>query len=84
MDCRHAVLECITPPGRRVWYEFDKNFRLIEAYTGSDEFRSAHNRFLQIGKGAHSLSAEERAAFLNGRCLTGCRSEFVPVGELVP
>jgi len=81
---RLTVAECITPLGCRIWYEFDKNFHLIAAYAGSDEFRSAHARFFQSGKGAHPLSAEEQAAFQKVRCLVGCKSEFVPVGNLVP
>ena len=81
---RLTVTECITPPGCRIYYEFDKNFRLIAAYAGSDEFRSAHARFYQNGKDAHPLSAEEQAAFQKVRCLVGCKSEFVPVGKLVP
>jgi len=81
---RLTVLECIAPPGCRIWYEFDKNFRLIAAYAGGDEFRSAHARFYENGKDAHPLSAEEQAAFQKVRCLVGCKSEFVPVGKLVP
>ena len=81
---RLTVSECITPLGCRIWYEFDKNFHLIAAYAGSDEFRSAHARFYQSGKDAHPLSAEEQAAFQKVRCLVGCKSEFVPVGTLVP
>jgi hypothetical protein len=81
---RLSVMECITPLGCRVWYEFDKGFRLIAAYAGGDEFRSAHERFYQNGKGAHALSAEEQLAFLKVRCVVGCKSEFVPVGNLVP
>jgi hypothetical protein len=81
---RLTVTECIAPPGCHIYYEFDKNFRLIAAYAGSDEFRSAHARFYQSGKDAHPLSAEEQAAFQKVRCLVGCKSEFVPVGNLVP
>ena len=81
---RLTVLECIAPPGCRIWYEFDKNFRLIAAYAGSDEFRSGHARFYQTGKDAHALSADEQAAFQKVRCLVGCKTEFVPVGDLVP
>jgi hypothetical protein len=81
---RLTVTECITPPGCRIWYEFDKNFHLIAAYAGSDEFRSAHALFYQNGKDAHPLSAEEQEAFQKVRCLVGCKSEFVPVGKLVP
>ena len=81
---RLTVLECITPPGCRIYYEFDKTFHLIAAYAGSDEFRSAHERFYQTGKDAHTLSVEEQAAFQKVRCLVGCKSEFVPVGNLVP
>jgi hypothetical protein len=81
---RLTVLECITPPGCRIWYEFDKSFHLIAAFAGGDEFRSAHARFYQNGKDAHPLSAQEQAAFQKVRCLVGCKSEFVPVGTLVP
>ena len=81
---RLTVAECITPMGCRIWYEFDRNIRLIAAFAGGDEFRSAHERFFQSGKDAHSLSAEERAAFQKVRCLVGCNSEFVSVGKLVP
>jgi hypothetical protein len=81
---RLTVMECVTPPGCRIYYEFDKNLRLIAAYAGSDEFRSAHVRFYQNSKDSHPLSAEEQAAFQKVRCLVGCKSEFVPVGNLVP
>jgi hypothetical protein len=81
---RLTVTECIAPPGCHIYYEFDKNFRLIAAFAGGDEFRSAHERFYQTGKDAHSLSTEEQAAFQKVRCLVGCKSEFVPVGNLVP
>ena len=81
---RLTVAECITPLGCRIWYEFDKNFRLIAAYAGGDEFCSAHARFYENSKDAHPLSAEEQAAFQKVRCLVGCKSEFVPVGKLVP
>lgn len=83
---RVSVLECITPHpgGCRIYYEFDKNFRLISAFAGSDEFRSAHNRFFQNAKSPHSLTTEEQAAFLKVRCLVGCKSEYLPVGKLVP
>src|SRR5208282_613309 len=81
---RLTVMECITPLGCRIWYEFDKNFHLIAAYAGGDDFRSAHARFYQNGKDAHLLSAEEQAAFQKVRCLVGCKSEYVAVGNLVP
>ena len=81
---RLTVLECITPPGCHIYYEFDKNFRLIAAFAGGDEFRSAHARFYENSKDVHPLSAEEQAAFQKVRCLVGCKSEFVPVGNLVP
>jgi len=81
---RLTVRECIAPPGCLIWYEFDKNFRLISAYAGGDEFRSAHARFYQTGKYAHPLSEEEQVAFQKVRCLVGCKSEFVPVGDLIP
>ncbi len=81
---RLTVLECMAPPGCPVWYEFDKNFRLIAAFAGGDGFRSAHARFYENGKDAHPLSADEQAAFRKVRCLVGCKSEFVPVGKLVP
>jgi hypothetical protein len=81
---RFTVMECIAPPGCRIYYEFDKNFRLIAAYAGSDEFRKAHAEFYRTGKDAHALSVEEQAAFQKVQCLVGCKSEFVPVGKLVP
>jgi DNA-binding winged helix-turn-helix (wHTH) protein len=81
---RVTVVECIAPPGCQIWYEFDKKFSLIAAYAGGDEFRSAHARFYQTGKDAHPLNADEQAAFQRVRCLVGCKSEFVPVGNLVP
>jgi len=84
-NIRLTVEECTAPTnGCRIWYEFDKNFHLIAAYAGGDEFRSAHARFYQTGKDAHTLSAEEQAAFQKVRCLVGCKTEFVPVGNLVP
>ena len=84
-NIRLPVRECIAPTeGCAIWYEFDKNFHLISAYAGGDEFRSAHERFYQSGKSAHNLSAEEQAAFQKVRCLVGCKIEFVPVGNLVP
>ena len=80
---RVMVQECVIPPGCLVWYEFDKNLHLISAYPG-DEFRSTHVRFYQTGKDAHSFGAEEQSAFQKVRCLVGCKSDFVPVGNLVP
>jgi len=76
-----TVLECLAPVGCPVRYEFDKDLHLIAAYPANDEFRNTHDRFYQNGKDAHSLSPEERAAFLRVRCLVGCQSEFVPVAE---
>ena len=83
---RLTALECTTasPETCPIWYEFDKNFRLIAAYAGGDEFRSAHNRFFQTGTNAHALSADEQAEFLKVRCLAGCKAEFVRVGKLIP
>ena len=84
---RLTVAECINPPatyGCPIWYEFDKNFRLIAAFAGGDEFRSAHNRFYQTGHHVHTLSTEEQDAFQKVHCLVGCKSEYVPVGKLVP
>jgi hypothetical protein len=84
-NLRVAVDECTAPAfGCPILYEFDRNFRLIAAFAGGDEFRSAHEKFYQTGKDAHTLSAEEQAAFQKVRCLVGCKSEFVPVGKLVP
>jgi len=80
-NLRVKVLECVAPVGCPILYEFDKDFHLIAAYPGSGEFRSAHDRFYQNGKDAHSLSAEEQAGFLRVRCLVGCKSEFVPVAQ---
>jgi len=80
-NLRLTVLECLAPVGCPIRYEFDKDFHLIAANPASDEFITAHDRFYQNGKGAHSLSAAERAAFLRVRCLVGCQSEFVPVAE---
>lgn len=76
-----TVLECLAPLGCPVQYEFDREFHLIAAYPAGDEFTNAHDRFFQNGKDAHTLSAEERTAFLKVRCLVGCPSEFVPVAE---
>ena len=81
---RLTVTECIAPPGCRIWYEFDKDFRLVAAYAGGNEFRSAHNRFFHTGKETHLLSGDEQAAFQKIRCLNGCSSDYVPVGKLVP
>jgi hypothetical protein len=84
-NIRLTVVECTAPAyGCRIWYEFDKHFRLIAAFAGGDEFRSAHARFYQNGKDMHTLSAGEQAEFQKVRCLVGCKSEFVPVGNLVP
>jgi hypothetical protein len=81
---RLTVMECTAPLGCYIWYEFDKDFRLMAAFAGGDEFRSAHARFYGNGKDAHPLSDAELAAFQKVRCLVGCKSEFVPVGKLVP
>ena len=84
-NLRLTVAECITPVlDCRIYYEFDRHFRLIAAYAGSDEFRSAHERFYQSGKEAHRLGLDEEAAFQKVRCLVGCKSEYVEVGKLIP
>jgi len=79
-NLRLSVMECPIPKDCPIWYEFDKNLHLISARPG-EEFRSAHDRFYQNGKDAHSFSAEEQAALLRVRCLAGCKSEFVPVAQ---
>jgi hypothetical protein len=82
---RLTVAECISSTAVcRIFYQFDKNFHLIAAFAGGDEFRSAHERFYQSGKDSHTLSAAEQAAFQKVRCLVGCQSKYVPVGNLVP
>jgi len=78
---RLRVLECVAPIGCPIWYELDKNFHLVAAHPGNDEFREAHDRFFQNGKDAHTLSLQEQAAFLRVRCLVGCPSEFVPIAQ---
>ncbi len=80
-NLRLKVLECLAPIGCPIQYEFDKNFHLIAAYPGSDEFRNAHDQFYQKGKDVHGLRPEELAAFLRVRCLVGCKSQLVPVAE---
>jgi hypothetical protein len=80
-NLRLTLRECPAPTGCPISYKFDSNFRLISAYSESNEFPSAHDRFYQNGKDAHTLSVEERAAFLKVRCLVGCKTEFVPVAE---
>ena len=80
---RLSVRECLAPPSCLIWYEFDKNFHLMTAYA-DDLFRGAHAQFYGEGKDAHPFSVEEQAAFQKVRCLVGCKSEFVPVGNLVP
>ena len=75
------VDECPGLKGCSIRYELDRNFRLITAYAGGDEFRNAHNRLYAVGKDAHTLDAEEQQAFLKVRCLVGCNSEFVPVAQ---
>ena len=75
------VEECPGLKGCSIRYEFDRNFHLITANAGGDEFRNAHNRLYAQGKGAHVLGAEEQQAFLKVRCLVGCKSEFVPVAQ---
>ena len=78
---RFTVQECTNPPGCPIWYEFDTRFHLITAYAGGAEILSAHARFYQNGKDAHTFSAEEQAEFQKVRCLVGCKTEFVPVGD---
>ena len=80
-DLRYWNASLPTRADAAIFYEFDKNFRLISAYAGSDEFLSAHNRFFQTGKGAHTLSADEQAAFQKIQCLKGCNSEYLPVAK---
>ncbi len=79
---RLTVRECMVPMGCPVWYEFDKDLQLINAYAG-EEFRSAHARFFQNGRNAHAFTDEEQLAFQKVRCLVGCKTEFVPVGDQV-
>jgi DNA-binding winged helix-turn-helix (wHTH) protein len=83
---RLTAAECITIPAYScpIWYEFDRDFHLIAAFAGGDEFRSAHNKYFQVGKDSHKLSDEEQLAFQKVRCLVGCKSEFVSVGKMVP
>ncbi len=74
---RLSVRESLQPPGCLIWYEFDRHLHLATAYA-DEQFRSTHAQFYLRGKDAHTLSAEEEAAFRKVRCLVGCTSEFVP------
>lgn len=80
---RLSVRECLSPPSCLIWYEFDKNFHLMTAYA-DDLFRGAHAQSYRDGKDAHPFTAEEQAEFQKVRCLAGCKTEFVPVGDHVP
>jgi hypothetical protein len=75
---RFSVLECELLPRCYVWYEFDKNFKLISAIA-DDQFRSAHKEFYLKSKTDHPFSAEEESRFWKIRCLAGCEDSFVPV-----
>jgi hypothetical protein len=80
-NLRITVDECLAPIGCPIEYEFNRNFELIAVHPGNHEFQTAHDRYYQNGKDAHALGAEERAAFLKVRCLTGCSTGFVSVEE---
>jgi hypothetical protein len=73
---RFSVRECLQLAGCVIWYEFDRNFRLLTA-KADDGFRSAHAEFYRMGEDAHAFSAAEEARFRKVRCLAGCKSEFV-------
>lgn len=75
---RLTVRECMVPPGCLVWYEIDKNIHLITAYAG-DEFRSNHAKFYLNRKDAHLFSEDEELEFRKVRCLSGCKTEYLPV-----
>ena len=75
---RLTVFECISPPSCAVWYEFDRDLRLISAYAG-EELRAAHAKFFLNAKGAHPFGLEDEMALRKVRCLAGCNTEFVPV-----
>jgi hypothetical protein len=51
-------------PGCRIWYEFDKNFRLIAAFAGGGEFRRAHARgSIRLEKMHILLARKNRQSF---------------------
>ncbi len=76
-NIRLSVRECLQPPGCLIWYEFDRHLHLGTAYA-DEQFRSTHAQFYIKGKGAHTFSPEEEAAFRKIRCLVGCASDFLP------
>jgi hypothetical protein len=78
---RITVDECLAPIGCPIEYEFNRNFELIAARRGNDEFQTAHDRLFQNGKERHRFGMGEQAAFLKVRCLKGCNTELVPVQE---
>src|SRR5260370_2832975 len=61
-NLRLKVLECTAPHCCPIWYEFDKDLRLIAAYPEIDEFLMPHARWYQNGKDSHTLRVEECAA----------------------
>ncbi len=75
---RFSVAECLPlqPKLCQVWYEFDKNFRLLSV-EADDQFRSTHAEFYLANSPKHPFTPEEQAAFEKIRCLVGCPSEFV-------
>jgi len=75
---RFSVRECLELSGCVIWYEFDPNFHLVSVLA-DDQFRSAHAEFYLKSNSPHAFGAEEEAEFQKVRCLTGCKTEFVPI-----
>ncbi len=73
---RLSILECSQHPGCLIWYEFDKDFRLVSV-EADDQFRAAHAEFYLKLKENHPFSKEEEDEFQKVRCLVGCTTEFV-------
>ncbi len=75
---RFDVSECSLTPNCDIVYEFDAQFHL-RAVTPSDPFKSAHKEFYLNRRDDHLFGPKEEEEFQKIRCLSGCKSEFVPV-----
>jgi hypothetical protein len=75
---RFSVMECQLLPRCVIEYTLDKDFQLVAA-VADDQFRSAHKEFYLTNTPHHEFSDAEEAEFQKVRCLSGCKTEFLPV-----
>lgn len=73
---RLSVRDLSPDTKEQFWYQFNRNFRLVDAQIG-DGFRNTHDAYYRNSRHQHALSGDEEALLKQVACLSGCGTDQV-------